>query len=271
MRSQAEWFIYPWVEWLRPTDSAFSKPGPGPFFAATVPVACLAALVGVLKRKTRDWPLLLALLAGGQLVFAVWWIVDDHQPRYFLAAFVLLVPLVAWTMTQASGFSRKAFEFIVALSISTTLSMTFSMELVEFGTRFVYGRQFTRAAFYGYPEILDRLPPESTVVNLGHRTRNYILFGEMRRNRIVNYLEASSALRTSLGKHNPDEAPEIVPLSHPILRQLGATHIFTEGYPKFIPDECIQLKKVGGLDTDTLGNPLSNPVSLYEIEFCSGG
>ena len=146
--------------------------------------------------------------------------------------------------------------------------MTFSLRLIDFGTRFIYGKQFTRSAFYGYPEMLDRLPSGSTVVNLGHRTYNYSLFGGMHQNRVINYLEALSALQASLGEHNPDEAPQVVPLSHLVLRQIGATHLVTEGYPKLIPDECVELQKIDSLDKDTLGNPLSNPISLYAIKFC---
>lgn len=270
VRSSAEWLVYPWVEWLRPGESVFSKHGLGPFFAATVPVACLTALIGVIKRGTAKRHITAALLGGGVFVLAGWWIIDVRAPRYAMGTLVFLVPLVAWTMTQAAGFPRKVFEFIVALCISSTLLMTFSLELVEFGTRFIYGRQFARWAFYQYPEMLDRLPSGSTVVNLGHRTRNYSLFGGSRQNRIVNYGEALSALHASLGEHKPDEAPEIVPLSHLVLRKIGATHLITEGYPKFIPDECVELQKIDGLDKDTLGNPLSNPISLYEIRYCNG-
>ena len=271
VRSSAEWLIYPWVEWLRPGESIFYKQGPGPFFAATVPVACLAVLIGVLKHETKKRPVTLALLAGGLFVLAIqMWIINDRQPRHAMGALVFLVPLVAWTMTQAAGFSRKAFEFIVAFCISITLLMTFSLELVGFGARFIYGRQFARWSFYRYPEMVDRLPSGSTIVNLGHRTRNYALFGATRQNRIVNYMEAISALEVVLGRDKPDEAPEVITLSHSVLRQLGATHLLTQGYPQFISDACVQLQKIDSLDKDTLGNPLSDPSSLYEIKYCNG-
>jgi hypothetical protein len=269
VRSSAEWLVYPWVEWLRPGENVFSKHGLGPFFAATVPVACLTALIGVLKRETKTWPVTFALLGGGLCVLAVWWILDDRQPRYFIGALVFLVPLVAWTMAQATGFSRRVFESIVAVCISSALLMTFSLQLIDFGTRFIYGKQFTRSGFYEYPEMLDRLPPESTVVNLGHRTRNYALFGSTHQNRVIVYTEALSALQASLEGHNPDEAPQLVPLSHLVLHKIGATHLLTEGYPKLIPDECVALQKINSLDKDTLGNLLSSPISLYEIKFCN--
>ena len=269
VRSSAGWLVYPWIEWLRPSESVFYKPGLGPFFAATVPVACLTVLIGALKRETKRSPVTVALWGGGLFVLVFWWVLNERVPRYFIGALVFLVPLVAWTMDQTTGFSRKAFECIVALCISSALLMTFSMELVEFGTRFIYGRQFARWAFYQYPEMLDRLPPQSTVVNLGHRTRNYSLFGKTHQNRVIVYTEALSALQASLEEHGPDEAPQIVPLSHLVLRKIGATHLVTEGYPKLIPDECVELQKIADLDEDTLGNPLSNPISLYRINFCN--
>ena len=79
------------------------------------------------------------------------------------------------------------------------------------------------------------------MVNLGHRTRNYSLFGGTRQNRLISYLEALSALQPSLEQHQRDEAPQFVPLSQVVLRQIGATHLITEGYPKLMPDECVDL------------------------------
>jgi hypothetical protein len=269
VNSSAEWFVYPWLERLRASEDVFHKHGLGPFFAATVPVACLTVLIGALKRETKKSPVTIALFGGGLFVLAFWWLLNDRQPRYLMGALVFLVPLVAWTMDQATGFSRRVFEYIAALCISSALLMTFSLELVEFGTRFIYGRQFTRWAFYQYPAMIDRLPPESTVVNLGHRTRNYSLFGETHQNRVVVHAEALSALQASLEGRGADEAPQIVPLSHLVLHRIGATHLVTEGYPKLIPDECVELQKIAGLDKDIFGNPLSDPISLYRIKFCN--
>ena len=57
-------------------------------------------------------------------------------------------------------------------------------------------------------------------------------------------------------------------LDYPTLSKLGATHIFTEGRPTFSLDDCVQLKKIDGLDKDAFGNPFRNLPSLYEIKYC---
>ena len=50
----------------------------------------------------------------------------------------------------------------------------------------------------------------------------------------------------------------------------SATHPVTGGYPKLIPDECVNLQKINSLDKDTLGNLLSKLISLYGIKYCNG-
>src|SRR5262249_1619120 len=154
-----------------------------------------------------------------------WWILGYLEPRFFMGALVFLVPLVAWAMDQARGFPRRIFECIVAFCISSALLMIFSKQLVEFGSCFIYGKQFARWAFYQYPEMLDRLPPGSTVVNLGHRTRNYSLVGGAHRNNVIVFSEALSALQAPQVEFDHDLAPPIVPLSSLVLRELGATHL----------------------------------------------
>jgi hypothetical protein len=66
----------------------------------------------------------------------------------------------------------------------------------------------------------------------------------------------------------PDQPPQAGHLAYLVLRKLGATHLFTEGNPKFSLDECVQLHKIDGLDKDARGNAVRDPLSLYEIKYC---
>jgi hypothetical protein len=271
VRSSSEWLVYPWVEWHYIGENFKHSSGLGPFFAATVPVSCLMGLGGVIAWKGREWPMLAALLSGGLCVLLVWWVVGDHQPRYFMGALVFLVPLVAWTVSLTSGRSRQALEYLVMLCILIGLSIIFSKQLMEAGASFIYARQFTRQTFYGYPAMIDRLPPGSTVVNLGERIWNYALFGRIHRNRVVSYSEASRLFEQSPADGEQASEPGRVTfyLASSPLAQMGATHVFTVGSPNVRHDDCILLHEIDRLDRDPVVQTiLPKPQVLYEIQNC---
>ena|ERR1051326_6648202 len=78
-----------------------------------------AWLFRIQKRKTKQWPVLAALLTGGGLVLAVSWALGERQPRYLMGAFVFLVPLVAWMVSLTTGWSRRTFEVLLTVCILT--------------------------------------------------------------------------------------------------------------------------------------------------------
>jgi hypothetical protein len=267
VQSSIEWLVYPWVEWLE-VGKEFNKPGLGAFFAASMPVAVLAALVNVTRRSVPRRFLLGSLLIGGMIIVIAWFLLNDRQPRYFIGALVFFAPLVAWLASQLSRLRRRVFDIIVSLCILLTVWMTFSWELIGFGQQFIYGRAFERSAFYQYPPVLDQLPSGSTVVNLAHRTRNYSLHGKSQQNRVIVYSEARSVLEVQTPA--ADEAAQVAHLSAATLRHAAATHLFTEGSPKLFLDDCLSLQEIGKLDKDLVGNSLDHPFTLYKINYCQG-
>lgn len=268
VRSPIEWLVYPWVEWHYAGQNFKHSSGLGPFFAATVPVACLSSLIGVIKGREKERPVIASLLLGGIFVLVVWWVLGDRQPRYFMGSVVFLVPLVAWMVSQAKGQARRTFEAIIGVCILTMLFVIFSKQSVEFGTRFVYARQFTRQAFYQYPGMVDRLPRGSTVVNLGERTSNYALFGKGHHNRVVSYTNAIGTL--GLQTSGSDKPATGGHLSFSKLKMLGATHLFVVGFPEFSLDECLSLLEIDRMDKlPSLEKTLPEPRTLYEIKYCT--
>jgi len=266
VRSSIEWFVYPWVEWRDGGGSFYASSGLGAFFASMVPVACLSGLVGVMKRETEEWSVITLFLSGGALILIVWWVLDDREPRYAMGALPFLVPLVAWTVSQTQGRARKVYEVIAALCIVSMLFIIFSCQLVEFSARFLYARQFARHAFYLYPEMLDRLPPGSTVVNFAGRTLNYALYGKKHQNRIISYVDTCRTLEAQFCR---EEAPGGGSLAYATLRRLGATHIVTEGYPTLSLDECVRLQEIDQMEKQPIiGTFLPKPLTLYEIKYC---
>jgi hypothetical protein len=263
VRSSFEWLAYPWVEGLR--DGKRFNPL-GAFVAASLPAALLIAIHSVIKCSTpRRW-LIAVLLVGGTCTLTAWFILNNRQPRYFIGALVFWTPLVAWMASQLSLAPRRLFELIISLCIVLALWMTFSRELITFGARIIYGHGVERWQFYGYPPVVDQLPAGSIVVNLGHRTRNYELQGKAQQNRIIVYSEAHSALKTETSV--ADGPAETASLSADAMAGAGATHLFVEGNPKFVLDDCVGLMELGKLDKDLVGNPLSNPLRLYKINYC---
>jgi hypothetical protein len=265
VRSSAEWFVYPWVEW----ETGPSKPGLGPFFAATVPIACLMRSSKDSDGGISTGDKLSLFWVAAFFVFLSWWFLNNREPRYFLGALVFLVPLVGWTMSQVRGRSRIVFDTMVAACVMTSVLLVFLCRAVQFRGQFIYTHSYTRAAFYQYPEALDRLPPGSTIMNLGHRTRNFAMFGENFRNRVLVHTEAFRTIAAV--NRDADEAATGGRLRYEALREAGITHVLTEGKPELSLDQCVALHEVGAVDKDQLGNVLKEPIRLYEVELCAEG
>jgi heme/copper-type cytochrome/quinol oxidase subunit 3 len=267
VRSPREWLLYPWLEGPGPEHHFGSQTGLGSFFAAAVPVASLASLIGILKSTIRARRTVAILLGGGTALLLAW-AAGPRQPRYAMGALVCLVPLVAWVPGQLDPRPRKVFEAVLAISICSTLLVILSQQTVGFSRELLYLRHFaTRHEAYGYPRMIDRLPPGSTVVNAGARAWNYALFGEGHRNHVVTFEEA---IRTMSGGAPPCYYPPACaasPLHMDIsaLRRLGATHVFTLGDTTgIVLRGCVRLKEVDRLDDRFM----HRTVSLYQVVDC---
>jgi hypothetical protein len=53
---------------------------------------------------------------------------------------------------------------------------------------------WSRAGYYGYPEVLDRLPPGSRVLNLAQTFNNFSFAGANLTNRVIPDFEAPASL-----------------------------------------------------------------------------
>jgi hypothetical protein len=273
VRSWPEWFVYPWLEreTVELRNSFNESSGVGPFVAGLVPVACLFAILLGLSGTARERRLLVSLLAGGAFVLACWWGAGFHEPRYGMAALLFLLPLVAWLIDGATGRSRRAIEGIASVSILVMMLVLFSKQAIELGD-IVYSRLFTRQAFYEYPAAIDRLPPNSTIVNLGGRMWNYALFSSTHQNRVVSYEEALRTMSSRkplcyFGQCDPGS----LSLDLALLQRLGATHVFTLGAShKLVLPDCVQLREIDRLDYNPVnGHRLPEPRILSEIRYCN--
>lgn len=275
VRSSIEWYAYPWLEWHYIGQNYKGSSGLGAFFACAVPVACLTSLIRVFKGTTQRRHAIASLLVGGILVFSVWWVLGDRQPRYCMGALIFLVPLVASTVSQTGGLYRTCLEFVIALCMCFMLFVIFSQQLVEFGSSFLRSRNFTRHAFYGYPSAIDNLPQGSVIVNLSSRPNNYGLYGKTLQNRVVNFMESIRILaeeppkKAWLWNLDAEEASNAYSLRLSTLKELGATHLYTMGYPKLLLDKCVALQEIDHLDKNPVnGVSLPKPLILWDISYC---
>jgi hypothetical protein len=270
VRSSWEWFVYPWVEWHYIQQNFKHSSGLGVFFATFVPIAWLAGMYRVLDRRrlaTATRPEAAALAHSALLVFAslaivaVWWGLDDRQPRYVMGAIILAVPLVARLVTGMEPNYRRIMEILAVASISLMLLVVSSKQAVEFGSRFIVSKQYSRADFYEYPAELDRLPPGSTVLNLSSYVSNYFLAGNLLSNRVLTSYRAESLLR-QLGRDR---------LTSRDLDRLAVSHIYTQGKLRVRIDRCVALEEVARLDHNPTNGVLwSEPRVVYAVNQAKG-
>jgi hypothetical protein len=257
VRSPAEWFVYPWIEWHSHGENFKHSSGLGAFFAATVPPALVVSLLGLGSRKPREREALAFLLAGCGLLFAVWWALGDRQPRYLMGGLVYAIPLVAWMIGQSTGRARRAFAWVACVTAIFMLGVVLSKQGFEFAYRFLSLRQWSRHEFYGYPAAVDGLPAGSTVVNLVTPPDNWALFGTKHDNRVINQRWALRAL----GAPPTETPPESVSLDGAALRRLGATHILALSRTRLQLGPGVALTEVGRSE-----GPVTLPV-LYRVDY----
>ena len=273
VRSAAEWFVYPWVEWHMLNQNFKHSSGLGAFFAATAPVAYALVLAKLLFGSPAKKVALAVLWTGATLVFAGWW-VTVREPRYFMAVFAYLVPVVAWTFSRTSGGGRTAFNAIATVAIATMLLVVLSKQTISFGDHIVFSKQFHRAQYYEYPEVIDRLPAGATIGVMGSRRLHYAMFGAGLRNRVVSYPEVMRALGMANGNAETGdrEWPAEITLTYAAIVQLQVTHLYLVANTELRAGPCVTVEEIGRLDRNPLSKvALPEPRRVYKVTLCAGG
>ena len=266
VRSSSEWLVYPWLEWHHISMNYSHGAGLGMFFAAFVPMATVWSLARLSMRGRDEPPTLGVLTAGGLFLLLAWFALDDRQPRYAMGALVFLLPIVGWAIARTAGGARRIVETIAAASIVFMLLVVGSKELVVFGDRILYARQFERSAWYEYPPAVDRLPAGSTILVLAPRAWHFPLAGAALGNRIVSMPEA----RKMLGFGYSLSLPEVksIALEAKVLRAAAVTHVFTT-LGELSTDDCLTLKEISRLEFNPYNRaPLPTPRRLLEVGYC---
>lgn len=259
----AQWLIYPWREPHRWGQNFKHSAGLGAFVAAALPGTALALGGALLRDGWRAHGTRLALALAASAVMAAWWLLDDHQPRYALAALPCFAALAAWAVTQAQGRWRTVFDGVLGLCVLAMLAVFLSRQALPFADRLVLARQTARAQFYEYPPLVDRLPAGSVILNLADRSRHYPLAGARLANRVVSMPEG----RRLLGLPPSLTAPAAATLRGSVLRAGGITHVYAAGV-KLSHDEALRLVTVARLDRNPVnGRALAQARVLYRVEY----
>jgi hypothetical protein len=202
VHNRFEWFIYPWTEWKRNPGFILipygEGSGVGALFASVVPIGLAFLFYGSFFGnpffgKSGNFTEKLLLLALGVLA-VVWWSVMQRMPRFGLPILVLACllssPLIAFLQ---AGWERR-FGTLLLVSLVITCTISSFVPLHELLGRLRTGR-WTRAEFYEYPPVIDRLPPGSCVLNrTGIEEKNFALAGSGLTNCVVPAFEAPSTL-----------------------------------------------------------------------------
>jgi hypothetical protein len=150
----------------------------------------------------------------------------------------------------------------------------FSRELIEFGDRIVYAKQFSRDLYYEYPLAVDKLPPGSTVINLGTRSSNYMLAGSNHSNEVISFLQSlrTFGIKPSLAWNATlEEGTEGIRLEADTLHSIGATHVYWASNADLSVGECLKLIEIDRLDKNPFNLKPLNPIKiLYKVEYLPG-
>jgi hypothetical protein len=214
VRRRSQWPVYPWTEWRRNPGSDLTVYGEGSGLGAaftSLIVIGVAYLVYRLIRGIRggmELPLLLALI-GFSLA---WWFALHKVLRFGLPMAVLMCVMAVPLIRDLRIYRERAFRLLLLSSVLVTCVISTFVPFHQLLGR-IRTRHWTRAAFYNYPPILDKLPAGTCVLNeTGNNERNFSLAGARLRNCVVPAFEAPKSLDAQfVRENNISYVAEIVP------------------------------------------------------------
>jgi hypothetical protein len=104
--------------------------------------------------------------------------------RFGIPIFVLAVVLSAPFFEVLEMRATRLYRLVYVLVFTVTACILVFEPLYTM-TQTVRHHSWSRAAYLGYPPIIDTLKPGSRVLNLGHETLNFALAGSSLTNRVI--------------------------------------------------------------------------------------
>ena len=284
VRSAQEWLFYPWIEWHYADSGTHykSNAGLGAYFAAAIPLTWLHALVTMVIARERNivdesQRARLILVCGGTALVAAWYLIGNREPRYVSAAWIFIAPLAGYTIASINRRPRQWLEGLLSVCAAWMLFIFVARELIVFGDRIIYSRHFSRHMHYEYPVEVDRLPSNSTIVNLDDRPANYMLAGDRLSNRVIDYQWSVRNFGVDVSPKSThelslDRDAKGLLLTAKKLADLRATHVYYRAKTPLRHDECIQLRELSRLDRNPVsGARVDPPKILLQLDLANCG
>lgn len=186
VRSTAEWFIYPWIEYSRAGYSYSQGSGVGVVWTTFVPVGfCYSILLSIRDINNRRLSLRLLFFLLTITLGIVWWFGLRKMPRFGLPIIalscIITAPLFKLFLAQAYNIMKLLTPASV---IVTCIILAFIPAHNLLGQ--IREGSWQRAEFYQYPSIIDELPNGSVVWNYNApETMNYPLVGKNLTNKVI--------------------------------------------------------------------------------------
>ena len=199
--------------------------GTGPLFAAIVLPGLLFLLVRSIRRQasTLEQCLLLATAVG----FVLWAAALLRVPRFALPIMALSCALAA-PMLQALLLQTRRLVIVLYLTGVVLNSLYCLAEPAQRAIYRIQRRDFSRATYYGYPPIIDQLPPGSRIIDHteAHRS-SFLLAGAG----LTNYVLPSGDAGTAdyIVRDGPSDTDDAAILSN------GAKLIYDATPPSLYP------------------------------------
>jgi hypothetical protein len=214
VRSPAEWLVYPWTEWKRSPGYAMipygEGSGVGAAFAGLVPLGIVfLAYRCFLGAENRKEELLLVTLV---LSCLAWWFLLNRLPRFGFPILVFACILASPLTSALQEYSQRALGILLVTALILTCGISSFVPLRSLLGR-LRTRRWSRAEFYSYPSLLDRIPAGSCVLNFTNlEEKNFALAGRGLTNCVVPGFEVPDVLTLAfLREQHARYVAEIVP------------------------------------------------------------
>lgn len=156
--------------------------GLGPAFATFAVAGVLAMVFETFRRRQ---PGMFALLAVFVCVGSFWWILV-HIVRFGLPLIVMISIFCAILCAQFSGRQLLIARALLTLGVAFSCLGCLSVPMYRLAQR-IHTGDWSRAAYYGYPSLIDRLPPGTLILDRCEGRRSgFVLAGRSLQNRVFN-------------------------------------------------------------------------------------
>lgn len=173
------WLVYPWMETKQTGFPYGTGTGLGALFATLVPLGLILAAADAWRSRLHPGPVArrrLVALGALVVVVAVWWVLLRRMPRFgipvLVTASLVAVPVVAERLRRVGSLGP-----VVLAATLVVVGLAGFRPAHDLASRVRHDR-WDRGFSYGYPAVIDELPPGTTVWNASARDAdNYSLVG----------------------------------------------------------------------------------------------